>query len=737
MEADIESITPFVLANSKEEWLRWKESIPKELRPIVPSQIHALFEERHGIAPMGTIMLLPHLVVRNYRGIDGARTPAESEFVCAFEQYAWERIFPPNWKRHPRIASSFGAVGPKGPPGTPFRCPVLVVNEAMYTKWIRGFSCVTKCNQLCAIITEIYQARCKKLLAGEFVILEPYLKPRWNAEAPVFPWVFEGSSPQDLPFICEVRSRWIEPESWSKPQTPSDVRIESWARIKHAFDVNKGDKIEKLDNEYLLQESSPEEKPLSGQCEPFVFLTVDELKAKFPLWQDYHEKAKSMIEQLFTARYGTVTINGPNIWLEEKYTILHYGELKVENGFGDLMFMEDWKEMWRTNKIPKGWRIEQQHKAFKQTMEALPFRIVFEPQQNEWSFNLFDELKKPWPFPARYKGAYVKCISRAIDLAAKDTMNRMQLAWHDIFHAIPTKDLRFETDGKCVEWAPAAKQFAQIYNRNFELALALIPDLLNYPKQGWPGWEEEPRFRGQPEVHFEQDTKTGRMLGETFTVTPRQGEEATALNTLLAAVKELERERGFIHTQYDKLNKDWQKCYDAMAKVEQTQAEVNRLEFHARDNWVQSTYEKERIQLRQKDLEAEEKHLVETNKAKLAEHQREVDQAFMVKEQQYLLGIREYEVLKKEATMAIEENKKRSDKLKREIERMRKARKAVKDAPEPKAKEADECVICMDKDAAYACVPCGHLSLCGDCKNLDKCPICRTPVRSMLKIFTS
>ena len=48
-----------------------------------------------------------------------------------------------------------------------------------------------------------------------------------------------------------------------------------------------------------------------------------------------------------------------------------------------------------------------------------------------------------------------------------------------------------------------------------------------------------------------------------------------------------------------------------------------------------------------------------------------------------------------------------------------------------------ECVVCMDKAGDYACVPCGHLCLCDDCKdNVDrKCPVCRKRCDCIIKIF--
>eukprot|EP01084_Bolivina_argentea_P151083 263741_1 len=48
----------------------------------------------------------------------------------------------------------------------------------------------------------------------------------------------------------------------------------------------------------------------------------------------------------------------------------------------------------------------------------------------------------------------------------------------------------------------------------------------------------------------------------------------------------------------------------------------------------------------------------------------------------------------------------------------------------------NECVICYDCEKEYLCVPCGHLSLCENCKDsVKECPICRSPCDSIIKLF--
>ena len=49
---------------------------------------------------------------------------------------------------------------------------------------------------------------------------------------------------------------------------------------------------------------------------------------------------------------------------------------------------------------------------------------------------------------------------------------------------------------------------------------------------------------------------------------------------------------------------------------------------------------------------------------------------------------------------------------------------------------SNPCVICMDKKATHAIVPCGHQCLCPDCAVfVDKCPMCRVAKQCVIKIF--
>ena len=67
---------------------------------------------------------------------------------------------------------------------------------------------------------------------------------------------------------------------------------------------------------------------------------------------------------------------------------------------------------------------------------------------------------------------------------------------------------------------------------------------------------------------------------------------------------------------------------------------------------------------------------------------------------------------------------------------------SVADAPEslkPASTEpttAAECAICLDDDAEFAAVPCGHRCLCASCsKTVTHCPMCRAQMSAVLRIF--
>ena len=47
-----------------------------------------------------------------------------------------------------------------------------------------------------------------------------------------------------------------------------------------------------------------------------------------------------------------------------------------------------------------------------------------------------------------------------------------------------------------------------------------------------------------------------------------------------------------------------------------------------------------------------------------------------------------------------------------------------------------DCAVCLDGNAEYAVVPCGHRCLCASCiKALSECPVCRGAMTAVLRVF--
>ena len=74
----------------------------------------------------------------------------------------------------------------------------------------------------------------------------------------------------------------------------------------------------------------------------------------------------------------------------------------------------------------------------------------------------------------------------------------------------------------------------------------------------------------------------------------------------------------------------------------------------------------------------------------------------------------------------------------RELEQQLSAEQSKNVSLQQQLDAKDECCICMDEEPVYAMVPCGHHCVCEDCKNehqIKECPICRTKVDSLLKVY--
>jgi hypothetical protein len=57
--------------------------------------------------------------------------------------------------------------------------------------------------------------------------------------------------------------------------------------------------------------------------------------------------------------------------------------------------------------------------------------------------------------------------------------------------------------------------------------------------------------------------------------------------------------------------------------------------------------------------------------------------------------------------------------------------------PEAEAAGPSDCCICLDRRAALAFTPCGHVAVCETCDTaaLTKCPVCRADIQTRTKLF--
>lgn len=58
-------------------------------------------------------------------------------------------------------------------------------------------------------------------------------------------------------------------------------------------------------------------------------------------------------------------------------------------------------------------------------------------------------------------------------------------------------------------------------------------------------------------------------------------------------------------------------------------------------------------------------------------------------------------------------------------------------------RDGEECIVCKSSKRSYITVPCGHYCMCMECVSnyyskstgVPQCPICRTPLQSIMKVF--
>jgi hypothetical protein len=65
-------------------------------------------------------------------------------------------------------------------------------------------------------------------------------------------------------------------------------------------------------------------------------------------------------------------------------------------------------------------------------------------------------------------------------------------------------------------------------------------------------------------------------------------------------------------------------------------------------------------------------------------------------------------------------------------------RSPARDAPIPATREEDECFVCKTNERNYLAVPCGHQSVCSECKdNIEnnRCPVCRARIKRWQRVY--
>jgi Zinc finger, C3HC4 type (RING finger) len=64
-------------------------------------------------------------------------------------------------------------------------------------------------------------------------------------------------------------------------------------------------------------------------------------------------------------------------------------------------------------------------------------------------------------------------------------------------------------------------------------------------------------------------------------------------------------------------------------------------------------------------------------------------------------------------------------------------RSPQREVPKAAENEEDECLACRENEKTYLCTPCGHLSLCGNCKSLvtSRCPVCNCKFDAWVRLY--
>jgi len=703
MEAEESSIAPFVIAHDSQEWSAWCNSIPIEQRVTAIKHVKTLFQARHGIAGDNAIMLQSHLQVSSYV-VRGMKSPADREFETAFNTYTRTCKIPESWKRNqPAPVNSFGQRNNNQP-----RLPLVMLGEEI--------------KQVDKISRHVFQ--CAE--EDEWTIWiekksKELLYPGWTAEEAL----------KDAKKMYHSLTQIYKEEYKSEFMWPlfDGIRFTYPHKVEAVLDVPTVVLLVQEYNDSHSEATHPH--PVSGQCAPLVLLKSKDWAHKMnekPTGY-YQPRVHQMLRLCFEWKFGIIPL-GNRVWLEDQYEIQPDGSLKYDSATADWTFLNEWNVLLKTGMM-QGPSDVHPGTHFQGSRYDLPFTVALPTQQEMWLSSL--EL-------ARHFDGQIekKCIRRCFDLVAERESERRGYNWLETWHAIPTKDLQMLPNGNLETQHPTAKRFVKEYNKLYAVAWRLLPDMiLGGKKEVAKDWTENPTSTTCPNNNnIETSFYRGHLPGEELTYTNRDVKESAAVEALLKAAKALEEDRRFLFDQSQKLNEDWKRCYSGLERLEERNRKQGDDEQKIKTALMDIQYREQQLRAWQDSINVE----IATQKAEVEEtlkrREKELEHEFTVKEQKYLLGIREYEVLKRQTTLDSEECKKRGDKLKRELERVRKLKEKTKHQ-KAEEKEGTECVVCMDEAQTFACVPCGHLCLCQNCRKIDKCPMCRREVKSTIQIYPS
>ena len=206
----------------------------------------------------------------------------------------------------------------------------------------------------------------------------------------------------------------------------------------------------------------------------------------------------------------------------------------------------------------------------------------------------------------------------------------------------------------------------------------------------------------------------------------------------------------FYQKQRQRFNKRNSEIDDANRRIrleteERLREEIERQEREAREMRQRQEEEEERQRTQRIQRAREEAEKAEQERLRLEKEKLELSAATRTSKLEAHLEERAIEEAKDIKQMeTILSKRKRA--LRESLECLPEASRSRIELDENRHTESKAvCVICHDKGAEHAVIPCGHVCLCSDCSTAysslfaahKKCPLCRGNVQGTLKIYLS